>query len=66
MSNQLSSASVIDAEPSYRSFRHLPEQDRWEWYERAKQVRRGHEAAGVEMTETYDQFIARVIRELEI
>ncbi|MDT8894212.1 hypothetical protein RSO41_06050 [Halomonas sp. I1] len=66
MSDQLSSASIIDAEPSYRSFRHLPEPVRWQWYEHAKQIRQGQEAAGYVMTETYDQFIARVTRELEL
>lgn len=57
---------IAGSEPSYRSFRHLPEPVRWQWYEHAKQIRRGREAAGVEMSETYDQFIARVTRELEI
>lgn len=53
-------------EPSYRSFRHLPERERWQWYANAKRIRHGQEAAGVRMTETYDQFIARVTRELEL
>lgn len=57
---------LADAEPSYRSFRHLPEQHRWQWYENAKRIRQGREAAGVEMTEPYDQFIARITRELEL
>lgn len=58
--------SMTDGQPSYRSFRHLPEPVRWQWYENAKRVRQGQEAAGVEMTETYDEFIARVTRELEL
>ncbi|WP_069383991.1 hypothetical protein [Halomonas caseinilytica] len=57
---------IAGAEPSYRSFRHLPEPVRWQWYEHAKQIRQGQEAAGYVMTETYDQFIARVTRELEL
>ena len=57
---------LAGSEPSYRSFRHLPEPVRWQWYENAKRIRRGREAAGVEMTETYDEFIARVTRELEL
>jgi len=57
---------MIGDEPSYRSFRRLPLEQRWEWYENAKRIRRGREAAGVKMAETYDQFIARVVRELEI
>jgi len=57
---------VSGGEPSYRSFRRLPLEQRWQWYENAKRIRRGREAAGVKMTESYDQFIARVTRELEI
>lgn len=57
---------MIGGEPSYRSFRHLPEQERWQWYENAKRIRQGREAAGVKMTETYDAFIARITRELEL
>jgi len=57
---------INGAEPSYRSFRHLPEPVRWQWYENAKRVRRGREAAGVKMAESYDQFIARLTRELGI
>ena len=57
---------IAGTEPSYRSFRHLPLEQRWQWYENAKRIRRGREAAGVKMTESYDQFIARVTRELEI
>lgn len=60
------SNQMIGDEPSYRSFRHLPLEQRWEWYENAKRIRRGREMAGVKMTETYDQFIARVINELRI
>ncbi|MCE8034590.1 hypothetical protein EKK97_13895 [Billgrantia tianxiuensis] len=58
--------AIADSEPSYRSFRHLPEQQRWQWYENAKRIRQGREAAGIVMTETYDQFIARLTRELEL
>lgn len=58
--------SLADVEPSYSSFRHLPEQERWQWYENAKRIRQGREAAGIEMTETYDQFIARLTRDLEL
>lgn len=57
---------MIGAEPSYRSFRKLPLEQRWQWYENAKRIRRGREMAGVKMAETYDQFIARVTRELGI
>ncbi|WP_417329193.1 hypothetical protein [Halomonas cupida] len=56
----------VTGQPSYRSFRHLPEQQRWQWYENAKRIRKGQEAAGVAMDEEYDQFIARITNELEL
>lgn len=57
---------IAGSEPNYSSFRNQPEHIRWQWYEHAKQVRKGQQSAGVEMTETYDQFIDRITRELEI
>lgn len=36
----------------------------WEQYEAAKKERRSMQQAGVSFTETYDQFIARITREL--
>lgn len=52
--------------PCYSNFRHLPERDRWEVYAMAKAARGALEDRGVVMTETYDAFIARVTRELDI
>ncbi|NWD63581.1 hypothetical protein [Pseudomonas sp. IPO3774] len=52
--------------PNYSNCRHLPERDRWEVYAMAKASRGVLEDRGVVMTESYDAFIARVTRELDI
>lgn len=52
--------------PSYSQYRSLPEHDRWAMYEFAKKQRADMEAAGFALAETYDQFVRRVIDELEI
>ena len=52
--------------PCYSNCRHLPDRDRWEVYGMAKAARGALEDRGVVMTETYDAFIARVTRELDI
>lgn len=52
--------------PNYSNCRHLPERDRWEVYAMAKASRGALEDRGVVMTESYDAFIARVARELDI
>jgi len=52
--------------PSYSNCRHLPERDRWEVYAMAKASRGALEDRGVVMTESYDDFIRRVTRELDI
>lgn len=52
--------------PVYSSFRALPEQERWGIYELAKAGRRALEDQGLLMSESYDQFVKRVIDELEI
>ena len=50
----------------YHVYRQRPEQERWKLYQQAKKERAEREAAGIASIETYDQFIARVTRELEI
>ena len=50
--------------PNYSNCRHLPERDRWEVYGLAKAGRLTLEDRGIVMDEPYDQFIARVTREL--
>lgn len=52
--------------PNYSNCRHLPDRDRWEVYAMAKASRGALEDRGVVMTESYDEFIARVTRELDI
>lgn len=52
--------------PSYVSFADLPERERWVMYGSAKAYREALEAQGFVMAEAYDQFIARVTRELDI
>lgn len=52
--------------PNYSNCRDLPERDRWEIYAMAKASRGALEDCGVVMTETYDAFIARVTRELDL
>lgn len=45
---------------------HLPDQERWKLYQAAKRECAEKEAAGIAPTETYDQFIARVTREMGV
>lgn len=52
--------------PSYSQYRHIPERDRWVMYAFAKRQRDAMQDAGFQFAESYDQFIARVTRELEI
>lgn len=52
--------------PNYSICRHLPERDSWEVYAMARAARSALEDRGVVMTESYDAFIARVTRELDI
>jgi len=52
--------------PCYSNCRHLPERERWEIYGLAKAGRDALEDRGVVMTESYDAFIARVTRELDL
>lgn len=52
--------------PNYSNCRHLPDRDRWVVYAMAKASRGALEDRGVVMTESYDAFIARVTRELDI
>lgn len=52
--------------PCYSNCRHLPERERREVYAMAKASRGALEDRGVVMTETYDAFIARITRELNV
>lgn len=60
-------ASVISGPwPTYTAFAYLPERERWLMYSGAKAHREMLEQAGFVMSESYDAFIARVTRELDI
>lgn len=64
---ELRTAPVIAGPwPNYSNCRHLPERDRWEVYGLARAGRAALEDRGIVMDEPYDQFIARVTRELDI
>ena len=52
--------------PNYYGCRHLSERERWEVYGLAKAGREALEDRGIVMDESYDQFIARVTRELNL
>lgn len=52
--------------PSYASFRSLPERERWVLYGSAKAYREALEDQGLIMAEGYDDFVRRVIGELEL
>ncbi|WP_248769158.1 hypothetical protein [Pseudomonas sp. MWU12-2345] len=61
------SASVIAGPwPNYSGCRHLPERERWEVYSMAKASRAALEERGIAMTESYDDFVSRVTRELNV
>jgi hypothetical protein len=52
--------------PSYATFKTLPERERWVLYGSAKAYREALENQGFAMTETYDDFIRRVCREMNL
>lgn len=52
--------------PSYAAFKGLPERDRWVLYGSAKAYRQALEDQGLVMAESYDAFIRRVTRELNV
>ncbi|QXH68590.1 hypothetical protein [Pseudomonas asgharzadehiana] len=52
--------------PNYFNCRHLPERERWEIYGLAKAGREALEERGIVMDESYDDFVRRVTRELDI
>lgn len=57
---------IVGPWPSYASFADLPERERWVMYSGAKAHREMLEKAGFVMSESYDEFIARITRELDI
>ena len=57
---------IVGPWPSYVSFADLPERERWVMYSSAKAHREMLEQAGFVMSESYDVFVRRVTRELDI
>ena len=60
------SRTIAGPWPSYAGFTYLSEHERWKLYEAAKRNRILLEDQGFEMAESYDAFVQRVTRELEI
>ena len=52
--------------PTYDHFKDLPERERWKMYSGAKAHREMLEQAGFVMSESYDDFVRRVTRELDL
>tara|TARA_R110001592_G_scaffold111372_6_gene308486 strand:- start:10303 stop:10527 length:225 start_codon:yes stop_codon:yes gene_type:complete len=52
--------------PSFKKFKGLPDREKWVIYGAAKAQREYLECRGVQMSESYDEFIKRVTRELDI
>lgn len=64
---QLAGATIISGPwPTYSQFKALPERERWVLYGSAKAYREALELQGLQMAESYDEFIKRVTAELEI
>jgi len=59
-------AVIVGPWPSYAALKHLPERERWVLYGSAKAYREALESQGIQMAESYDEFIKRVTDELEI
>ena len=57
---------IVGLWPTYASFADLPERERWLMYSGAKAHREMLEQAGFVMSETYDDFVRRVTRELNV
>ena len=61
-----SGAVIIGPWPSYAAFKNLPDRERWLMYSGAKAHREMLEQAGFVMSESYDDFVRRVTRELDV
>lgn len=59
-----SGAVIVGPWPSYAAFKTLPERERWLMYSGSKAHREMLEQAGFVMSESHDDFIVRVSREL--
>ncbi|WP_047305243.1 hypothetical protein [Pseudomonas fluorescens] len=64
---ELRTASIVTGPwPTYAQLKGLPERERWVLYGSAKAYREALETQGFAMAESYDDFISRVCRELEL
>lgn len=64
---QRAGASIITGPwPTYTQFKGFPERERWTIYELAKAGRQAMEESGFEMAESYDAFVRRVTKELDL
>ena len=61
-----SGSVIVGPWPSYSAFRELPEGERWLMYSGAKAHREMLEQVGFVMSEAYDDFVQRVMRELDL
>ena len=62
----VSAPVIVGPWPTYAHFRYLPERERWVMYSGAKAHREMLEQAGFVMSESYDDFVRRVTRELNV
>lgn len=66
-SAQRTSATIINGPwPTYTQFKGFPERERWTIYELAKSGRQAMEDNGFEMAESYDAFVCRITKELDL
>ncbi|HEN8714196.1 TPA: hypothetical protein U8203_004013 [Pseudomonas putida] len=64
---QRAGASIITGPwPTYTQFKGFPERERWTIYELAKAGRQAMEESGLKMAESYDAFVRRVTKELDL
>ncbi|WP_236236582.1 hypothetical protein [Pseudomonas faucium] len=64
---QRAGASIINGPwPTYTQFKGFPGRERWRIYELAKAGRQAMEDSGFEMAESYDDFVRRVTKELDL
>lgn len=64
---QRAGATIINGPwPTYTQFKGLPERERLTIYELAKAGRQAMEDSGFEMAESYDAFVRRITKELDL
>ncbi|PYG96732.1 hypothetical protein CVV67_31565 [Arthrobacter stackebrandtii] len=64
---QSAGAAVINGPwPTYTQLKGLPKRERWTIYELAKAGRQAMEDSGFVMAESYDAFVRRITKELDL